>query len=549
MIGITAAATLFLAGLASGGGNFIFPYLALPDHLMAWNAATGILVAALIAAMSRKRPQISMPSPKYTLPAAILSTYLVQYAAKAAWPNAADEYGYLFQADTFLHGRLWNQAPASPIFEFAWISNRDGKWFSQYPPAWSAIIAPFLAVGAPWLLNPLLTGLLGWLEWRALRLRAVPVSAAGAVTAILVFSPFALFNGASYFPHVWMAVLILASVVLDLRDQKNSAWPNKIMLGGIYGLMLLTRYEGVVLAALCYAANRLVRRRHNWKTDLMWVCLGGTPFMLVFMIYNHAITGHAFRTPYAWSSPGAHIGLQIVQYGGLAAALAHALRQTLHWTSELIGYTGLLTVIAWAAALWHLARSRNLEWSDALFPATLIFFFFYPASGGHEFGPRYWFFAWPTAMLTAGAAFGDRGIPLARSMTVRLPDFAAAQIIVFCGMACSLAAFNRAYVTQRQAVYRIQAEAEPAIILIPSRELTLSALQQAPIDAWANDFTRNGVDLTGSILFAMADNHFNRQDEFSRDACALKGRTIFRYSAQRQLQPVDCAQYTPAGAQ
>jgi hypothetical protein len=59
------------------------------------------------------------------------------YAVLDRFPNSGDEYAYLFQAAEFARGRLW--APAPPLGDTfvayrTWII--DGRWISQYPPAW-----------------------------------------------------------------------------------------------------------------------------------------------------------------------------------------------------------------------------------------------------------------------------------------------------------------------------------------------------------------------------------------------------------------------------
>jgi len=54
-----------------------------------------------------------------------------------AFPNSADEYGYIYEAETLLAGRLWNPLPPhSEFFTFLHIFEKDGKWVREYPPGW-----------------------------------------------------------------------------------------------------------------------------------------------------------------------------------------------------------------------------------------------------------------------------------------------------------------------------------------------------------------------------------------------------------------------------
>jgi hypothetical protein len=538
--GRVVPATLLFCGLLVGGGNFVYPYLAMPDHLLVWNVLASSAAAACAAAVAQ-RHRWDLPVPILLIcVAGIMAAYAVQYAAQAWWPNAADEYGYLFLADTLLHGRLWNSAPPIPnVFDVAWICVRDGKWFSQYPPAWPVLLTPFLALHRPWLLNPLLTGALGVLEYRSLCAVGAGRREATTITAWLILSPFVLFNGASLFPHIWMADLVIALILLDVQDQKRPARRNKLLIGAALGLMLLTRYEGFAITAALYSAERIWRSRTRFLPDMAWVAVGGLPFAFGFTAYNAGITGHPFRTPYAWASPGAKLGLKTAEYG-LPGAIAHALLQTLHWAGEATVFAGLAAMVVWAAAFISKLQFRQIRWYDCLLPATLIFFFFYPNSGGHEFGPRYWLSAWPAAMLTIAHLCEPDGWLRIGQRRWHLATLVAGHLAIFAGTTAALATFNRAYVEERRQVFDTLPRQTPAILLIPSREIEVSRFQQAPIPAWANDFARNGVELSGKILYGMADDHFRRGATFQKLACSSSTRTIFIWENDHDLQPVVC---------
>ena len=59
-----------------------------------------------------------------------------------AFPNSADEYAFLFEADTFLAEQLWNPLPPlHEFFAFLHISQVDGKWAALYPPGWPLFLA------------------------------------------------------------------------------------------------------------------------------------------------------------------------------------------------------------------------------------------------------------------------------------------------------------------------------------------------------------------------------------------------------------------------
>ncbi len=67
-------------------------------------------------------------------------------------PAYHDEFSYLFQAETFLQGRLWfPSAPEHPeLFDQMHVLN-EGHFASRYFPGTGLWLTPFLAMGIPWL--------------------------------------------------------------------------------------------------------------------------------------------------------------------------------------------------------------------------------------------------------------------------------------------------------------------------------------------------------------------------------------------------------------
>jgi len=81
-------------------------------------------------------------------------------------PAYHDEYSYLFQAETFLAGRLWlpSHETQPRLFDQMHVLN-EGRFASRYYPTTGLWIAPFLKIGHPY-----------WGHWLA-----------GALTAMLIF--------------------------------------------------------------------------------------------------------------------------------------------------------------------------------------------------------------------------------------------------------------------------------------------------------------------------------------------------------------------------
>ncbi len=533
---------LLAGGLLLGFGNFVYPYLSARDHLLGWTLCVSLPLSAAMLWCMRRFGVVRLPS-AWLVPASLGCALLVELAAQTWWPNSADEYGYVFLARTLLHGRLWNPAPPAPeIFEIAWTYVRDGKWFSQYPPAWPALLAPFLAVHAAWLADPLLTAGLAALVLAAMRRMGVPVQVAGPVAVLLMFSPFVLFNGASLFAHMLTAVVVMGVIWLQARDEAARSWADRAGIGALFGVLLLTRYDVFVLAAAPFVLDRLWFRRAAFPLrDAPAMAAGGLPFALCFMAYNHAFTGRLLKTPYAWASQGAHIGLW-GKHVVFADAMGAALLRTAHWTGELAAFTSPVLMGLVAVAVARLLRAGRLRWHDTLLPVAICFYFLYPANGGHEFGPRYWFFAWPAAMLSlaTGLGVGEAGWLRVGRWRLDAGALAAAHLPAFLGMGVATSLFTHLYVDQRRQVEGAVPPGQRALVLIPTRALMISRWQSVPITAHSADFCRNGTDTTADVLYGRADNNFLQGGLFTRNACAFAGRPVYVWRAPGVMVSVDC---------
>src|SRR5215218_9087955 len=96
-----------------------------------------------------------------------------------------------WHARMLLAGHLAIPAPPHPEF-FSTVSvltGHAGRWFSQYPIGGPALLAAGLAVGAVWLVNPLLLGVATWQLYRFTR-RAFDEPTARAATLLFVATPF-----------------------------------------------------------------------------------------------------------------------------------------------------------------------------------------------------------------------------------------------------------------------------------------------------------------------------------------------------------------------
>lgn len=330
-----------------------------------------------------------------------LATTLLFVWVLRAFPNSADEYGYIYEADTFLAGRLWNPLPPHhEFFSFFHIFEKDGKWVSEYPPGWSIILAAGRLLYLPyWLVCPLVGAVLLFTVWKLGQRQNG--SLGGILTLSLVgFSPFFLFNAASYFNVVptATATTLFCWAMLEFFDGPKVS--NAVWAGAALGMAGLIRSYDAVVFGIPFAIQflRVARRRHYALAP--FIIAGGMPFLAVLLLSQYAITGSALTPVISWGYPTPQLGLfAYAQYGGHTTPLIQLaimdfnLRDLGRWTSSIlmIGYL--------AAFIWK-ARKRQLSVLDFIFPWVAVAYLLYVGFGGNRYGPRMYLIGYPFLVLT-----------------------------------------------------------------------------------------------------------------------------------------------------
>ena len=466
---------------------------------------------------------------------------LTGWLAGTFWPNSGDEHSYTFLADTLLAGRLSNPPPPDPeLFKLFRVFTIDGKTFSQYPPGWPLVLAPFRALGLDWLANPLLTVVMGLSLLGAMRRLGVMQGVQAPALLIVLASPFVLFNGASLFSHTVCAAAACAIVWRQLADENRPSLRRKAVIGALFGVLLLARYEAFAIFACLYAADRLWYLRWRAFAAALPVLAGFLPFCAFHFAYNRAITGDAFLTPAGLATPDVTFG---EAFAGVADMVARAGWHMLFWVAVLGLYGGFVLAALQVPAIVAKFKSRTLRFFDLALPATILFFLYLPGEGGHQYGARYWFFAWPLAILTivSGLVAADGTFRL-WGRRYALGGLAAA---VLAGSAVSmpwLIVTARAYIDARREIYAAAPPVAPAIVLVPDRVLRPWPWPWYGAVAYALDSARNDIDFSGPVLYGLAD----APDAVAR-ACRLGGRAVFHWRAPGGLERMGCPGEPVAG--
>lgn len=506
----------FLAGLVmlvlAGFGEAILVYLWAPYykaqivlHLAyAWVTAATILVLGRVTRQPPRPVPIPAWAPWAVMAGGFAVTVLLAQIVLQAYPNSGDEYNYNYMAETFLHGRLWNEPrPESvrDLFETYYIAERDGKRASQYPPGWPTVLAVFQAVHAPQFANAVVGLVACGFLWLALsQLRTAPSVRLGAFM-LGALAPFTLFNDASFFNHTLTAAALLAVAWLDLRDAGQPSPWNRAGIGLAFSVLLTTRYETFLIAFVLFALDGLARRRWRFIAWCAPAVVAGVPIALALLWYNWRITGSPFETTLAWASPDITYGLHSTGVEG-PHSLARGFGHTVFWALSWQDFASVLIAPLYAVALWRRLKAGTARWFDLVLPALVVFFFFYPDFGGFQYGPRYWYLGHAVMPLTVAA-----GLPVVGDLwriggwrldPVRL---ALVQLASFAGFTLGYSVFVHVQLATRITPLRIAATAPtPALVLVTGGEIRYTHWQKATSSLSSKDYTRNGLGEFGPLL-------------------------------------------------
>ncbi|MDE3230960.1 MAG: hypothetical protein KGO05_13860, partial [Chloroflexota bacterium] len=354
------------------------------------------------------------------LTASFLYVIWIALAQYHAQPHIYDAVAYLFGAKTFAAGRLWAPAPPDSVAQFfngPFMVTSAGRWFNQYPPGASLTLAVGVALGAPWLIEPLLGTLallgVGLVAHRLYGDRRV------ATLAVLLgaASPFYSYLAASYLSHtIALCYLVWGwwALLRCLADARARRAPLYAALAGLLWLLAaLTRDTSAIFIAVAgggalwlgWRRGWLAGWRRDWRGPLLCglaLYVAALLGLVVSAAYNGALTGDSAVTPRQLFSPGDHYGFgQGVGFYGqhtLAAGFVNLDQLLASLAIDLYGWPFYLTL----ALLLIPFLARRAVAADVVMllgAAALIFAFVGYFYAGIYLGPRYLYEALPFLLI------------------------------------------------------------------------------------------------------------------------------------------------------
>jgi hypothetical protein len=451
---------------------------------------------------------------------------LAQYHAE---PHILDASAYIFQAKIFASGRLSVPVPANlGAFQGPFMVADQGRWFAQYPPGTSALLALGLLLHLPWLVEPVLGALALWGIYQVGRLMFSPLVAMLAVL-LGALSAFYLYLAASYLSHtvaLFFGVYFLLSILrfLELgRFRQRQLVIAALCAGGL----LLTRELTMVLVCGGSIAILLVFYRRRWWAEryrtlqmaflpvaLLGVCVA------LYLAYNTLQTGSPFLLPRTIFNPSDRYGFgQGVGFYGqhtLAAGFVNLDQLLTILLIDLYGWPFYFTLAF--IPLAFLRRRQELAWDFfclamcALLILAQVGYFYH----GIYLGPRYLYDSLPFLLLLSARGMTALSMSLISVVSQMAPTLAsvkrrrvAARGLV-AALVLALVGSNVFYYLPRQAVVYRNYTGLP--VTEPLQVTTVYAFHPQHALVLTGDwfiynyvlFPLNVPDLTGETLYAYA---------------------------------------------
>ncbi len=368
-----------------------------------------------------------------TLSVAIGATLLYGVIARVVFdgqPLLIDELVQGLEARILAGGALSLPTHAEPaFFSLTNVVDAGGRYFGQFPPGWSVVLALGELVHAPWLMGPIAGGLmvLAWGWW--LRIAEPAPGVAFGALLLGAFSPFLAFMAGSQMNHVAALAAILAGLAATARAMGDDTPQPRLGLaaGACFGIAATIR----PVDALCFALPagvwflwRALRTPRRWA-DALAGLLGVSLPIGALLAFNAATTGAPLTFGYvALWGPQHSLGFHLSPWGvmhtpGMGAQLLnlYALRlQTNLFETPLPGL--LPPVLALALAPRLSAHDRLLLAGTALLVLAYWAYF----HDGYYLGARFFIpvaplLLWWTARLpglvrsmTAPGSAAERGV-------------------------------------------------------------------------------------------------------------------------------------------
>ncbi|MFI5272773.1 MAG: glycosyltransferase family 39 protein [Ktedonobacterales bacterium] len=490
------------------------------------------------------------------LVALVGSLFVTSWIARvqfAGAPHIYDASAYLFMAKVYAAGHLWaTHPPAADRFPGPFMGTAAGKWFAQYVPGTSAVLALGLKLGAVWLVEPVL-GTLALLGIGLIAARLFDRRTATVAVLLGALSPFYSYLAASYLSHTVALFFLVWGFWALLRFVQGGAGWNLPLATALFGAAEMTRelvpllFAAIVVVGVVAISwrdqNAALRDPRRWGAPLFAAVVVVFIFVLAGREFNAALTGDPALTPRGLLNPSDHVGFGpgIGFYGQHTPAAGFVTLDEL-LTSLAIDLYGWPFYLALAPLLvpFVLRRARPADWlllaGASIISAAFIGLFYH----GIYLGPRYLYETLPFLLIltargllmlgtlgaetAAAAARWSSRLGLAGAPPDATKHAAPARSLAAPLLALALVACGLVYYWPRQLALHTNFTALPATDVVNLTRVYTPPFHHAII-------VTGDYQLYGYTLFALND------PQFQDDVLYAYGSDVADYAELHQAFP------------
>ncbi len=355
-------------------------------------------------------------SPFFILPAAaFVISLVIAFLFFQGIPHIQDSVNYLVMAQNFSVGRLHDKMPEHyEFFQYVYMIPDGEKLYSIFLPGFSFLLVPFVILGIPVIVNPLLTALNVFLVGKTAE-KLFDRRIAVISMFFMLFSVFFIIMGGTWMAHPFCMTMTLSAVLayIYMTEQKSVIYP--VILGISLGWLAWTRPQNTLFTGipliLHYGYTVLTKRDAKIFAEALkkgsFALLSFAPFLVLLLYYNSIYTGNPliFKQDlfFNYSEPrnfchrfGLGTGCPKSNWIELpleGLTFSHAILVSYRRLSSLIMNLFLHPMTFILMPFGFLFAKNNKDFNKLFFLFSIFFvnlagyFFFY--FDGNVFGPRY----------------------------------------------------------------------------------------------------------------------------------------------------------------
>jgi len=460
-----------------------------------------------------------------------LTTNLISLYIFNRTPHIHDEAAYDFQAKIFLNGRLYVHSPcAAEIFDFPHVIN-NGRWYSQYPPGFPALLSIGYIFKAPWIINTIFASLtIILIFFLGIELFDEKVAFLASLFASLSYWFLILSSTMlSHTTHLFFCTLFL---LFYIRFIKRPGLTNSLIAGfGFFVALLIRPYESVLLAIppALYLLFLMFKEPKKYLKAALPMAFMAALSLMALLAYNYGTTGDPLKMGYI-ERYGPEHGIGFGRKGytdtphtflrGTNLTAKHFYQLHLHlfgWPiSSLLGF---ILYLFYFVKDYRIRKSRNLEVLLLfIILSTIVGLLFYwglsPILGARMY---FQLFSILVLLTAAGIIEFIRTSHLSRVLKLNRRSVQVALLVIFTvyAYAVRLPSFARqspeAFIVDLIypdfLSFNKRFDATVKTLNIDNAIVLMRPLYMAnkyfPDDGWTAGFTQNDPDLKESLIYGL----------------------------------------------